>query len=335
MGILTRFTLRSLARNRARTAATVIGIALSCALVTAIFTTVTSVGGGLLQRTLEADGSWQVTSPRVSDHKLSELRANSHVTELAAGRELGSARLSDEQAKTFGTFLTVKSLPAMVKGDAKAMGTEDTADVGLAQAPTLTSGRLPQAEGEIALPKGLLGVTPDGTGIASSGALELGSTVTLTLGDRIFKDGATGATTTLSSMDAYATAEDGWSEGTETLENVREHTYTVVGFFQPNGYFSYFGNFVSSAAGSIALVAPIAEGTSEGFAVPYLSTDFMSYDDLKGWADTLLAGSVSSIMGGSTTGAFQAEADSAGYVLHNDLLRYQGMTDDRAIWSTL
>jgi len=108
MGILTRFTLRTLARNRARTLATIIGIALSCTLVTAIFTTVTSMGGGLLQHRLEADGSWQVTSPRVSEAKLAQLANNSHVTDLAVGRELGSAQLSGDLANTLGTFLTVK-----------------------------------------------------------------------------------------------------------------------------------------------------------------------------------------------------------------------------------
>ena len=335
MGILTRFTLRSLARNRARTLATVIGIALSCALVTAIFTTVTSVGGGLLQRTLEADGSWQVTSPRVSDHKLSELRANSHVSSLAAGRELGSAKLPDSLSNRLGPFLTVKSLPSTLKGGATAVGTLDTADVGLTQAPTVKSGRLPQADGEIALPQAMLGEDLEGEGLSSGGALELGSTVTLTLGERIFTDDATGTTSTLSSMDGYATAEDGWSGGTETLENTRQRTYTVVGFFEASSLFAYYGNYMSSAAGSIALTASAAQGTTEGFAIPYLTTDFTSYDELKGWADTLLAGSADSFMGGSSTGAFQTDVDSAGYVLHGDLLRYQGMTDDRAIWNTL
>ena len=335
MGVLGRFTLRSLARNRARTAATVLGIALSCALVTAIFTTAASVGGGLLQRTLEADGSWQLESPRVSDHKLTELRANSHVTELAAGRELGSARLSEGQSQTMGAYLTVKSLPVTLKGDARAVGAKGTADVGLAQAPPLTRGRLPETAGEIALPSSLLGATPEGDGISAQGELALGSTVTLMLGDRVFTDAKTGATSTLSAMDGYANAGDGWLEGTEALENVRERTYTVVGFFEANSYPAYYGNYANSNAGSVALAGPVDEGTTEGFATPYLSTNFTTYDELKGWADTLLAGSANSIMGGSSTGAFQTDADSAGYVLHNDLLHYQGITDDRAIWSTL
>jgi len=335
MGILTRFTLRTLARNRARTLATIIGIALSCTLVTAIFTTVTSIGGGLLQHQLEADGSWQVTSPRVSEAKLAQLANNSHVTDLAVGRELGSAQLSGDLANTLGTFLTVKSLPVTARGDAQAVGTRYTGNVGLAQAPAISVGRLPETADEIALPQGMRTLTPSGTGISADAPIDLGSTVTLELGDRIFTDDETGATSILSVMDSHATAENGWDTGTEALENLRARTYTVVGFFAPDNYSAYFGNYEASAAGTVALTGPSPAGTAEGFAAPYLSTDFTSYDDLEGWANTLLAGSVTSRKGGSAAGTSQVDPDSAGYLLHNDLLRYQGMTDDRAIWSTL
>ena len=335
MGILTRFTLRTLARNRARTLATIIGIALSCTLVTAIFTTVTSMGGGLLQRRLEADGSWQVTSPRVSEAKLAQLANNSHVTDLAVGRELGSAQLSGDLANTLGTFLTVKSLPVTSKGDAQAVGTRYTGNVGLAQAPAISVGRLPETADEIALPQGMRTLTPSGTGISADAPIDLGSTVTLELGDRIFTDDETGATSILSVMDSHATAENGWDTGTEALENLRKRTYTVVGFFAPDNYSAYFGNYEASAAGTVALTGPSPAGTAEGFAAPYLSTDFTSYDDLEGWANTLLAGSVTSRKGGSAAGTSQVDPDSAGYLLHNDLLRHQGMTDDRAIWGTL
>ena len=206
MGILTRFTLRSLARNRARTIATVIGIALSCALITAIFTSVTSIGGGLLQREVQYDGTWQVASPRMSDHKLSELRANSHVTELAAARELGSAKPSDQVATKTGALITVKSLPSMLKGTGSAWGTEATEDVGLAQVSAVTSGRMPQNPSEIVLPRVLEGVTPDGAGISGTGPLAIGSSVTLELGDRVHTAGD-GTRTRLSAIDAYASEE--------------------------------------------------------------------------------------------------------------------------------
>lgn len=47
MSVMTNFTVRSLAKNRVRTIVSVVGIALSCALITAIFTTLTSLNAGL------------------------------------------------------------------------------------------------------------------------------------------------------------------------------------------------------------------------------------------------------------------------------------------------
>lgn len=64
-GIFTRFTLRSLAQNRVRTAVTVVGIALSTALLAAVLTSVASVQQGLLERTMVTEGSWHVYSPDV------------------------------------------------------------------------------------------------------------------------------------------------------------------------------------------------------------------------------------------------------------------------------
>ena len=57
MGIFTRFTLRSLAKNRVRTAVTVAGIALSTALLAAVLTSVGSMQAALLQRTMDTEGS--------------------------------------------------------------------------------------------------------------------------------------------------------------------------------------------------------------------------------------------------------------------------------------
>ncbi len=65
-GIFTRFTRRTLARNRVRTAVTVVGIALSTALLAAVLTSVASVQQGLFERTLATEGSWHVYSPDVT-----------------------------------------------------------------------------------------------------------------------------------------------------------------------------------------------------------------------------------------------------------------------------
>ena len=56
MGIFTRFTLRSLAKNRVRTAVTVVGIALSTALLAAVLTSVGSMQAALMERTMATEG---------------------------------------------------------------------------------------------------------------------------------------------------------------------------------------------------------------------------------------------------------------------------------------
>ena len=60
MSVMTSFTRRSLAKNRMRTVVSIIGIALSVALITAIWTTVASLQQGLYQRTIATEGWWQV-----------------------------------------------------------------------------------------------------------------------------------------------------------------------------------------------------------------------------------------------------------------------------------
>ena len=47
MSVMTSFTRRSLAKNRMRTVVSIVGIALSVALITAIWTTVASLQQGL------------------------------------------------------------------------------------------------------------------------------------------------------------------------------------------------------------------------------------------------------------------------------------------------
>ena len=219
--------------------------------------------------------------------------------------------------------------------------------MGLAQVSAVTSGRMPQNPSEIVLPRVLEGVTPDGAGISGTGPLAIGSSVTLELGDRVHTAGD-GTRTRLSAIDAYASEENGYEDGSEKLENMRSRTFTVVGFigFIMN-HWAYSGALDSSAAGSVALVGPMSEDTAngdaagndlanDGFAAPYLATDFKSYRELDEWSALLFSTGVDyakSGLGGNTLAASGVE--TGGYVLHNGLLRYQGLTDERAIWNTL
>ena len=115
-GIFTRFTLRSLAQNRVRTAVTVVGIALSTALLAAVLTSVASVQQGLLERTMVTEGSWHVFSPDVPAQGIDALVESDAVTDLATFRDLGSAALAPDDANRLGAFIALKTTPTTVKG---------------------------------------------------------------------------------------------------------------------------------------------------------------------------------------------------------------------------
>ena len=137
-GIFTRFTLRSLAQNRVRTAVTVVGIALSTALLAAVLTSVASVQQGLLERTMVTEGSWHVFSPDVPAQGIDALVESDAVTDLATFRDLGSAALAPDDANRLGAFIALKTTPTTVKG------VDEPGGAPYSLMPELASGRCPR-----------------------------------------------------------------------------------------------------------------------------------------------------------------------------------------------
>ena len=89
--VFTRFALRSLSANRSRTIVSVVGIALSCALITAIFTSVTTLFSGMLTAEVALNGAWQVKFENLSADALGKLRDDSRVQDLYERPTYGSA----------------------------------------------------------------------------------------------------------------------------------------------------------------------------------------------------------------------------------------------------
>ena len=80
-GIFRHFAARSLKLNRTRSIVSIIGIALSCALITAIFTSVVTLYGGLLKAEIVTDGTWQVELVNVPEDELDTVHADTRVEE--------------------------------------------------------------------------------------------------------------------------------------------------------------------------------------------------------------------------------------------------------------
>ena len=314
MGIFTRFTLRTLGKNRVRTVVTVVGIALSAALLAAVLTSVASVQAGMYERTLATEGSWHVFAPDVSAEGVDALAKRDQVSDLATFRELGSARLSAEDARYLGDFIAVKTLPTTFKGSSEPEG------VPFALMPEVSEGRLPEASDEVILPDYCKGeaLGADGTGgVRSEGALDVGSTLALDLGARMVGEGEDARVLTSTSASRLA-GEGSDGEDEERLVDATERTFTVVGFYEHQPSFLY-NNYAVGASSPIALAAASAGAGGASPTGVYLVTKGVgSLEDMKA--------------------LFQEAAgleDLSSTMYHTNLFRYLGIADDRPIWGTL
>lgn len=295
-GIFTRFTLRTLARNRVRTAVTVIGIALSAALLAAVLTSVASVQAGMLERTRATEGSWHVFSSEVPASAVDALAESDRVSGLATFAKGGSAALSEQDARYLGPFLTLKSLPTTAKGANEPDGAP------FALMPELVEGGWPETADEIVLPDYFKGETlgADGTGgVASDGPVGVGGIVTADLGAR---------------------TTDGEEE---TIVDARPRTLTVTGFYEHQP--SYLANnYTAASSSSVALnaadsPATVADADGEPLMGAYVVTQgFGSRDEMQAFFE-------------ETTGLENVETT----LYHTNLFAYLGIADNRPIWGTL
>ena len=295
-GIFTRFTLRTLAQNRVRTAVTVVGIALSTALLAAVLTSVASVQEGMLERTMATEGSWHVFSSELSAPAIDALAESDRVSDLATFAKGGSAALSEEDARYLGAFLTVKSLPTTVKGSDEPRGAP------FALMPELVEGGWPETADEIVLPDYLKGETlgaDESGGVRSDGPIAVGSSVTADLGTR---------------------TTDGEEE---TVVDARQRTLKVTGFYERQPPF-LANNYAVATYSSVALTAAsapagIVDADGEPMMGAYVVTQGIgSRDEMQAFFE-------------EATGL--ADVDTTLY--HANLFPYLGIADNRPIWGTL
>lgn len=228
MSIFTRFSLRSLSGNRTRTVVSVIGIALSCALVCAVLTSVVSMSNMLYERTAADEGSWQVEAANIPADAHRELEGDGRVSARLDVAELGAIQMGDDNAADYGCYLFAKTWPVNPEGERLVTG------------PEIAAGRAPEAPGEIALPHYLEGAELAPCGLTVQGAdgasaIELGSTVTAVLGERTLRYPEDGGAAVAGTSLQGTYFEDGTVE--ETFDaDLGEVSGTVVGFYRSYGF---------------------------------------------------------------------------------------------------
>lgn len=325
--VFSHFARQSLARNRTRTVVSIIGIALSCALITAIFTSVATLMQGLLDATIQRNGTWQIGIENIATEALADLKANESVTSLYEHVNYGSALLPEKHECGPNRYLTVEAWPT------------DEEVHGLLPLPKLAEGRAPSAADEIVLPSSLKGMREadapwngsskltatgkddDAPRATWEGGLSLDSTLKLALGERLWLDIENNREHACLASETLYT--DWLAENDslliEWLGNIdEERTYRVVGFYDEDGTWTSMSGYL----GLVASGTPLPVRSIEVYA----STAYSSRADI----DQLVVDCTEHVSQPQT-----GVVKDSGAVWNETLLRYQLLNDDRAIWGTL
>ena len=193
MNILHVFTRKSLARNRTRTLVTIVGIALSMSLFTAVIEGAYSGQQFLIRAETAKNGSYMLYYADLTETRAEELAADSDVKRSARWDRAGWAEIGSQNEEK--PYLLIQSIDRAF--------------------PDLVSlhltGRLPENSSEILLPNHL----------ASNGGVQyqIGDVLTLDVGAR-----TSGGGYALNEWNPYVSGE-------EAVTDTVEKTYTVVGFY--------------------------------------------------------------------------------------------------------
>ena len=220
MNILNKFTLKSLSKNKKRTIVTIIGVALSAALICAVAGMLMSFKKTLIDTTIESRGNYHIRFENVPNEELKYIENNQNVKNYFYSRSLGYSYLENSQNEN--------------KPYLYLLGLDDYAieNSGL----KLINGRMPENENEIALSEHIM----------SNGRVEfkLGDTITLNVGKRVTQDGyeldQSNPYNELDISETYINNETGEEPDDEGIDekiiDTKQKEYKIVGFIQRPNY---------------------------------------------------------------------------------------------------
>lgn len=195
MNIFNKVALQGLKKNRTRTLVTIVGVALSAALITAVATFAVSLQNYMVGGAVMKYGNWHVAFPDADSSFVQEQADDSRVANIASFENIGYGALTGGQNPD-------KPYLFIARFSKEAFSTLPV---------ELLSGRLPENSSEIMIP----------AHVAANGGVKfsVGDTLTLAVGTRQTEN------ETLNQHDPYRSGE-------ETLIAAAEKTYTVVGICQ-------------------------------------------------------------------------------------------------------
>jgi len=209
MHILNKLTVKHLKMNKKRTAVTIIGITLSCALMVGIGLLISSF---LYSMQLDAEnsyGTYHLMIQDVSEKEIEEIKANVNVKKVYTNSVVGFGEFSSNSSKPF--ILVENASPEFLK-EVK-----------------LVEGRLPENEREI-----VLTTTYDSYKKEDNLSYEIGDTISLDLGNRVIEGEEQKLDYFSPILNRY---KDGVAENREETINVRtSKEYKIVGIIESNRF---------------------------------------------------------------------------------------------------
>ena len=328
MGVFTSFTLRSLKKNKTRTIVGIIGIMLSVGLLTAVYTTATSVNKTYLDFVYQQDGSWHLVNTATSDEALEKIKSDDRVICSYMQKDFGAAYFEGHGRKS---AFTVKSMPELLKeGEKPQQGN-------LYIEPEVIEGSIPKSEDEILLPAELKGQTLDQKDVKSKGEIQLGTKIDANLGARILDeklewlDAKPGNVLhSYYGVNIEINKATGKPYKAEHIEAKKPASYKVVGFYKENHATNY-----AQATGSSEMfvgltkdskLSPIAIQTWSRVAIPENETAAVKLAD--------------DIFGSHEKEPYTIQGErprlvKSSAIVNNNLLVGEGMSSERALYDSI
>ncbi|EJL22804.1 ABC transporter permease [Brevibacillus sp. BC25] len=196
MNIVYQLTLRYMKQNKSRTLVTIIGVVISVAMLTAVFSISSSFMDMMQRNAIAYSGNWQAAFLDVAGEDVAVITNTEAIERYDIDQKLGFARLSNS--------------PNSVKPYLYITGHSNHDVIGV----SLIDGRLPQNENELALSSQYLRTA----GVS----LKVGEVVTLNFGKRSLN--VDGKSETLGNYDVY--------QSKEVFTPTKKKTYTITGIVQ-------------------------------------------------------------------------------------------------------
>lgn len=278
MNIFHKVTIQGLKRNKSRTFATIAGVVLAAALITAVAGLAVSLQNYMINGAVGRYGGWHIGFTDVPLSFVQEQAGDKRVEEVVYSENIGYAVLEGG----------VNAYKPYVFISAFSRECFDALPI------NLLAGRLPENSGEVIVP----------AHVASNGGVNfsVGDVVSFAVGQRRMGE------ETLSQHDPYRTGEG----GQESLEETSEKTYTVVGLYQRPAFEE------RTAPGYTLLTAADGEMTTQSltaFVTLKNPRQLGAYRQDVQRADSMLNDNVLRFMGLSEDKLFNTLLYSAGSIL--------------------